>query len=378
MKSVRLLPVVILAIAALLVFKTIGLVTTGGYVLGVATARAEEGAAPAEGDHAAPAEGGDAGEHGLDEPTLTDTSPTLDDGAPTVGAPADAEHGAAAGAEEAPAGEDHGTGEAAAEGEHAAEPDKTAKGVQPGTGENLHPTICPDTPLLTEDGVLTAKSDSGEAHGLETPAAEGEEPEASAEGAPATEDPNTFADTLTEPPCDPKSEGVPMSFDSSGKMVPLASEDGGSLTEQALLERLTARRTELDTYSTQLDLRKSLIDAAEKKIDDRTATLKQLQDQIGTLVDKRKELETGQFAGIVSMYENMKPKDAAVIFNDLDMKVLLQVAKTMKPRKMAPILAAMKPSRAQELTVNLASNADTPTDTLTPQNVADLPQIVGQ
>ena len=52
-------------------------------------------------------------------------------------------------------------------------------------------------------------------------------------------------------------------------------------------------------------------------------------------------METGQFAGIVAMYETMKPKDAANIFNELDMEVLLRVAKTMSPRKMAPILAEM-------------------------------------
>ena len=30
-------------------------------------------------------------------------------------------------------------------------------------------------------------------------------------------------------------------------------------------------------------------------------------------------MESGQFAGIVAMYETMKPKDAANIFNNLDM-----------------------------------------------------------
>jgi flagellar motility protein MotE (MotC chaperone) len=74
----------------------------------------------------------------------------------------------------------------------------------------------------------------------------------------------------------------------------------------------------------------------------------------------------------------MKPKDAAKIFNNLDMNVLLRVAKTMSPRKMAPILAEMDAARAQELTVQMANLADRPPTEMTPDDFAALPQIVGQ
>ena len=77
MSKIRLLPVVVVAIAALLVLKTLGLVTNGGYVLtGVSVAQAA-GAAPAEEASAA------AGEH-----TAEDTSPTLLDSTPTRPVPA--------------------------------------------------------------------------------------------------------------------------------------------------------------------------------------------------------------------------------------------------------------------------------------------------
>ncbi|MCS6758365.1 MAG: hypothetical protein MO852_04280 [Candidatus Devosia euplotis] len=96
------------------------------------------------------------------------------------------------------------------------------------------------------------------------------------------------------------------------------------------------------------------------------------------LVDQRQEMETGQFAGIVAMYETMKPKDAVSIFNNLDMEVLLRVAKTMSPRKMAPILAAMDAARAQELTVKMAALSDQPATEMTSADLSALPQIVGQ
>ena len=57
------------------------------------------------------------------------------------------------------------------------------------------------------------------------------------------------------------------------------------------------------------------------------------------------------------MYENMKPKDAARIFDRLDMKILVDVSTQMNPRKMSDILAQMSPDAAERLTVRLANRA---------------------
>ena len=57
---------------------------------------------------------------------------------------------------------------------------------------------------------------------------------------------------------------------------------------------------------------------------------------------------------LVKVYESMKPKDAARIFEEIDMEVLLEVAGGMKENKIAAIMANMTPRRAQELTIELA------------------------
>src|SRR5690606_3528112 len=87
--NIRLLPVVIMAVSALLVLKTVGLVTNGGYVLGGATAALAAGG----GEHAAPA-----GETLTlpTEPTIEDATPTLSDGSPTIGAASSGGHDAPA------------------------------------------------------------------------------------------------------------------------------------------------------------------------------------------------------------------------------------------------------------------------------------------
>ena len=74
MKSVRLLPVVIFAALALLVFKGLGLITSGGYVLtGPVAVVAAEGETPEATGAPTPSEA-----------MMTDASPTLGDTAPTL------------------------------------------------------------------------------------------------------------------------------------------------------------------------------------------------------------------------------------------------------------------------------------------------------
>lgn len=53
------------------------------------------------------------------------------------------------------------------------------------------------------------------------------------------------------------------------------------------------------------------------------------------------------------IYENMKPKDAGRIFEELEMNVLLEVAEKMNNRRLAPILAKMDPKKARDVTEEL-------------------------
>ena len=56
---------------------------------------------------------------------------------------------------------------------------------------------------------------------------------------------------------------------------------------------------------------------------------------------------------LVRIYENMKPKDAARIFEVLDLDTLLMVAERMNERKLAPVMAQMNSERTKEVTVEL-------------------------
>ena len=79
------------------------------------------------------------------------------------------------------------------------------------------------------------------------------------------------------------------------------------------------------------------------------------------------------------MYETMKPKEAAKIFDTLELDVLLKVARAMNPRKMSPILAAMSPRPAAGADHGALPRRRAPADAAdVGENLSALPQIVGQ
>jgi flagellar motility protein MotE (MotC chaperone) len=128
-----------------------------------------------------------------------------------------------------------------------------------------------------------------------------------------------------------------------------------SNSERALLLDLRHRRAELDARQAALDARDAVLAATETRLATRVDELTALQARLEALEAARKQRDDANWTGLVKLYESMKPRDAATIFNDLDMPVLLQVVDRMKEQKAAPVLAAMQPERARQVTSQLAA-----------------------
>lgn len=128
-----------------------------------------------------------------------------------------------------------------------------------------------------------------------------------------------------------------------------------SASERAILQRLGERREELQTRSREMESREKLLEEQEKKLDERIGELKASQEKAqATGPGKRADAEAGGLKNLVTMYETMKPKEAARVFDRLPQDVLVSVVTQMNPRKMAEVLALMTPEGAQKLTVALA------------------------
>ncbi len=127
-----------------------------------------------------------------------------------------------------------------------------------------------------------------------------------------------------------------------------------SESERTLLQDLRQRRKELDARADAMATQESILAATEKKLEGRVAELQTLQKSLEYLDAQKKQKEDAGWQGLVKVYEAMKPKDAATIFNDLTMPVLLQVLDRMKDAKAAAIMASMNPDKARDVTAELA------------------------
>lgn len=127
--------------------------------------------------------------------------------------------------------------------------------------------------------------------------------------------------------------------------------------ERAILTSLQDRREVLDARERQLDMRETLLKATEKRLEAKVAELKDMEKRVKTALGNRDKEEAQRFQSIVSMYENMKAKDAARILDRLELGILVDVTTQMNPRKMSEILAQMKPEAAERLTIELAKRA---------------------
>ncbi len=126
------------------------------------------------------------------------------------------------------------------------------------------------------------------------------------------------------------------------------------LAERAVLEALRARRAEIEQREQAAAQREQMLAAAERRLGQRVEELSALQARLEALERERAAREEAGLRGLVKLYEGMRPRDAAAIFDELDMPVLLSIVDSMREAKAAPVLAAMRPERARALTAELA------------------------
>lgn len=130
--------------------------------------------------------------------------------------------------------------------------------------------------------------------------------------------------------------------------------------QEGLYRDLTKRREEIEKREKALATRQALLEAAERELDQKVRELTGLRTEIEGLLIKQSEEELARTASLVRIYEGMKAKDAARIFNSLDTDVLLQVLTKMSERKSSPILAEMDAERARTVTILMSQQQQLP------------------
>ncbi|MDR3448813.1 MAG: hypothetical protein P4M15_03530 [Alphaproteobacteria bacterium] len=133
-----------------------------------------------------------------------------------------------------------------------------------------------------------------------------------------------------------------------------------SPAELDVLKQLSDRREQLEKRGHDLDMRESLLKVTEQRVDKKIKEMETLRVQLQSMVNTASEAQQTQLDNLVKIYETMKPADAAKILETLDMPVLLGVVQRMKPARTAPIMAAMNPEKAKDVTTALTKQDQLP------------------
>jgi flagellar motility protein MotE (MotC chaperone) len=137
---------------------------------------------------------------------------------------------------------------------------------------------------------------------------------------------------------------------------------GLSQSEVQVLQALGARRESLDARATELETGNELMTAAERRIDERLAELHALESTVNDLLGRLDEAQEQRLASLVDVYQRMRAKDAATVFDGLADDVLVQVASRMRQQNLAEVMGRMTPQRARALTQMLAERSRPPAD----------------
>jgi flagellar motility protein MotE (MotC chaperone) len=111
-------------------------------------------------------------------------------------------------------------------------------------------------------------------------------------------------------------------------------------------DQATARRNRA------LDLREQLARATETRL--KGAIQDQQQQAVAGKTAGNEAADGAQYESLAQIYQQMKPARAALVLEQLDMDVQMKVVQRMRERVSGPILAAMTPKGAAELSMSLA------------------------
>lgn len=132
-----------------------------------------------------------------------------------------------------------------------------------------------------------------------------------------------------------------------------------------LLAELSVREDRVKKDEMALRNRMLALEVAEEKYSESLKTLIAAENALSATISRANSASETDLAQLTSMYENMKPKDAAALFEEMDPGFSSGFLGRMRPDAAAAVLAGLKPETAYAISVILAGrNASVPKDDL--------------
>lgn len=124
--------------------------------------------------------------------------------------------------------------------------------------------------------------------------------------------------------------------------------------EIELLQKLSDRRQELERWASDIRMRERLLKATEQRLEKKVKELKRIQGTLKGLLRQYDKEQLAKLKRLVKIYSAMKPKNAARVFEKLELNILMDVVELMREAKAAKIMALMDVKVARRITMELA------------------------
>lgn len=129
----------------------------------------------------------------------------------------------------------------------------------------------------------------------------------------------------------------------------------------SLLAALREREARAEKRESDLDMRAKALDVAQYEIQRRLDALEAAEKRLAATLSVAQSASEDDLARLTSVYENMKPKDAAALFEEMEPEFAAGFIARMRPDSAAKVMSGLNPQAAYSISVMLAGrNANAP------------------
>ncbi len=113
------------------------------------------------------------------------------------------------------------------------------------------------------------------------------------------------------------------------------------------LQKLTERKKELDAREEELNRVEQELAVQKADLEKRMKDLEEMRKKISSVLEDRVKVDEQKIDTLVQMYSNMKPPQAAKIFESMDEDLAVEILGRMKKKNAADVMNLLKPEKAQ-------------------------------
>ncbi|SPH19361.1 hypothetical protein ASD8599_00086 [Ascidiaceihabitans donghaensis] len=132
------------------------------------------------------------------------------------------------------------------------------------------------------------------------------------------------------------------------------SPQSESRTVPALLDALIKREEKVKETEERQALRAESLEKAKKEIESKLVQLEALEERLSKTLAQARGAEEKDLARLTTVYESMKPAEAAALFEAMEASFAAGFLGRMRPDSAAAIMAGLDPQKAYTISVLLA------------------------